>query len=276
MFKKTLIPVAYGERPGELGRIGKFLEDLGSRSICLFHVDEPASLFRGADPSWLTRLAGALGETGLAVEVRRGDGHIASAIAEAALLEEVDGIFMKTKRRWHIETVLLGSVSRNLLRLSDVPVFIQKARPRLSSDGNEPGREDMKILYATDLDEASTRLLPYMMGFQGAWCHILHVRGRRADPAAERQRGKVVDEEMHRTAEDLRPYFDRVTTEQRIGNPATQVLHVSEQIGADVIALGRRRRAFFSAPLGATAERIVTGSKASIFLVPHPGGPRDP
>ena len=276
MLEKTLIPVAYGERAGELEKIGKFLEGLGTRSICLFHVNEPASLFRGTDPSWLTRLAEALRETGLAVDVRMGDGHIASAIAEAALLEGVGGIFMKTKRRWHIETVLLGSVSRDLLRLSDLPVFVQKVRPRLAGDEGKPEHEDLKILYATDLDEASTRLLPYMMEFRGAWCHILHVRRRRADPMAERRREKAVDEELQRTAEDLRPYFERVTVEQRIGNPATQVLHVSEQIGADVIALGRRRQAFLSAPLGATAERIVTGSQASIFLVPHPGRSRDP
>lgn len=271
MFEKTLIPVAYGERPEELRKVGRFLRGLGSRSICLYHVNEPASLFRGADLSWLTRLAEVLRETGLAVEVKRGSGHIASAIAEAALLEGADSIYMKTKRRWHIETMLLGSVSRDLLRLADVPVFVQKVRPRLPGDGVGPRREGLKILYATDLDEASVRLLPYVMKFQGSWCHILHARGRMADPTTERRQRKAVDEELHAIAEDLRPSFERVTSEQRIGNPAAQVLHVSEQIGADVVVLGRKSPAFPSAPLGDTAERIVTESGASIFLMPQPG-----
>jgi len=271
MFEKTLIPVAYGERPEELRKAGTILKSLGASSVCLYHVNEPGSFFRGADLSWLTLLAEALEETGLVVEIKMGDGHIASAIAETALLEGVDGIYMKAKRRWHIETMLLGSVSRDLLRLADVPVFVHKVRPRLPDDGAEPGHSDLAVLYATDLDETSARPLPYVMEFRGAWCHVLHVRGRMADPLAERVRREAVDEQLNAVAEELRPYFERVTAEQRIGDPAAQVLHVSDRIEADVVVLGRKSPAFLSAPMGYTAERIVTGSSASIFLVPQQG-----
>ncbi|MDV4341949.1 universal stress protein [Methanoculleus sp. YWC-01] len=269
MFEKMLIPVAYGERPEEVRKAGKILKSLGASSVCLYHVNEPGSFFRGADLSWLTLLSEALEEAELTVEVKTGEGHIASAIAETALLEGVDGIYMKAKRRWHIETMLLGSVSRDLLRLADVPVFVHKVRPRLPDDGD--GREDLTVLYATDLDETSARPLPYVMEFQGAWCHLLHVRGRMADPLAERVRREAVERELGTVAEELRPYFGRVTIEQRIGDPAGQVLYVSDQIEADVVVLGRKSAAFLSAPMGYTAERIVTGSRASIFLVPQPG-----
>lgn len=271
MLEKMLIPVAYGERPEELRKAGKILKSLGVSSVCLYHVNEPGSFFRGADLSWLTLLAEALEESGLAVEIKTGDGHIASAIAETALLEGVDCIYMKAKRRWHIETMLLGSISRDLLRLADVPVFVHKIRPRLSDDGAEIDRSDLKILYATDLDEASTPPLPYVMEFRGAWCHVLHVRRRMADPLAERVRRETVDRELGTVAEKLHPYFGRVTIEQRIGDPAAEVLYVSDQIEADVVVLGRKSPAFLSAPMGGTAERIVTGSRASIFLVPQLG-----
>lgn len=272
MFEKTLMPVAYGERPEEVGKAGGLLTNLGVRSTCLYHVNEPGSFFRGADLSWLTLLAEALEETGLIVEVKTGEGHIASSIAETALLEGVDSIYLKAKRRWHIETMLLGSISRDLLRLADVPVFVHKVRPRLPDGGAELDRSDLTILYATDLDEASARPLPYVMEFQGAWCHLLHVRGRMADPTTEEVQREAVDKQLHAVAEELRPYFGRVTFEARIGNPAAEVLHVSDQIEADVIVLGRKSPAFLSAPMGDTAERIVTGSRASIFLVPQPGG----
>ncbi|WP_214019756.1 universal stress protein [Methanoculleus sp.] len=271
MFEKTLVPVAYGERPEELMKIGRVLRSLGAESICLYHVNEPGSFFRGADLSWLTLLAEALEEMGLSVEVKTGNGHIASAIAETALLEGADGIYMKAKRRWHIETMLLGSVSQNLLRLADVPVFVHKIRPRLPDNGVELDRRDLKVLYATDLGETSNRLLPYVMEFAGAWCHLLHVRGRMADPLAERVRREAVDGKLHAVAEELRPYFGQVTSEQRIGEPATQVLYVSDRIEADIVVLGRKGPAFLSAPMGDTAERVVTGSMASIFLVPQPG-----
>ena len=76
-------------------------------------------------------------------------------------------------------------------------------------------------------------------------------------------------------AEELRQYYERVTFEARIGDPATEVLHVSDRIGMDVVVLGRKRPAFLSASMGATAERIVTGSKASILLVPQSGDHND-
>ncbi len=263
MFEKTLIPVAYGERPEEMRTIGRVLKGLGARSISLFHVNESGSLFRGSDLSWLMLLKEALEEVGLSVEVETGEGHTASAIAEAALLDGADEIYMKTKRRWHIETMLLGSVSRDLLRLSDVPVFVHKVRPCLPDGEGTINPKDLIVLYATDLDEASARPLPYVMDLRGSRCHILHVRRRMADPVSEKVQGGIIGRELLKLAVEIEPFFEQVTTEQKIGNPGTVVLRVSDLINADIIVLGRR-----TAALGDTAEMIVTGSRASIFLVP--------
>ncbi len=269
MFEKTLIPVAYGERPDELRKIGNLLKSLGSESICLFHVSDSDSFFGGSDLSWLMLLKEALEEIGLSVEIRKGSDHIASSIAEAALLEGADEIYLKAKRRWQLRSILLGSVSRDLLRLADTPVFVHKIRPILPGEGEGTiTRDDLIVLYATDFDEASNRPLPFVMQFNGGWCHILHVRGRRADPISEERKSSSIKEKLSSLEEELRPYYGRVTSEERIGNPANEVLFVSDQINADVIVLGRSRPAFLSSPMGDTAERIVTGSKASIFLVP--------
>lgn len=268
MFENTLIPVAYGERPEELRKIGETLKNFGARSICLYHVNESGSLFRGSDISWFMLLQEVLEEVGLAVEVKRGDGHIASSISEAALFQGCDEIYLKAKRRWHLRTILLGSISQDLLRLSDVPVFVHKIRPRLPDGGAGLSREDLIVLYATNLDAASVRPIPYIKEFHGARCHILHARERMADPATERRRRDAVAEELHALEEELHPYFGLVTSEQRIGDPATQVLHISDWINADVVVLGRKNPTFLSAPMGDTAERVVNESKASIFLVP--------
>ena len=60
----------------------------------------------------------------------------------------------------------------------------------------------------------------------------------------------------------------RVSSEQRIGVPSTQVLQVAERLGADVIVLGRDTPAFLSVPMGETGEMVVNASKASVYLVP--------
>ncbi len=268
MFENTLIPVAYGERPDELKNIGVTLKNFGARSVCLYHVHESGSFFRASDISWLMFLQEALEEVGLSIEVKRGEGHIASSIAEAAMFQGCDEIYLKAKRRWHIETMLLGSVSQDLLRLSDVPVFVQKIRPHLPDGSDGFSHDDLIVLYATDLSALSARPLPYIKEFHGARCHILHVRDRMADPSTERRRRDDVAEKLHGVEEELTPYFGQVTSEQRIGDPATQVLHVSDWLKADVVVLGRKKSTSFSAPMGDTAERVVNESKASIFLVP--------
>ena len=268
MFENTLIPVAYGERPEELRKIGATLKNYGARSVCLYHVHESGSFFRGSDISWLTLLQEVLEEVGLSIEVKRGEGHIASSIAETALFQGCDEIYMRAKRRWHIRTMMLGSVSQDLLRISDVPVFVHKIRPHLPEGDTGLKREDLTVLYATDLDAASVRPIPYIKEFHGSRCHILHVRDRMADPATEHRRRDAAMEELRAVGEELLPYFGQVTSEQRIGDPATQVLHVSEWLNADVVVLGRKNPTFLSGPMGDTAERVVNESKASIFLVP--------
>lgn len=184
------------------------------------------------------------------------------------MFQGCDEIYLKAKRRWRIGKMLLGSVSKDLLRLSNVPVFVQKIRPHRPDGSDGFSRDDLIVLYATDFGAVSARPLPYIKEFHGARCHILHVRDRMADPSTEQRRRDDVAEKLHSVEEELAPYFGQVTSEQRIGNPATQVLHVSDWLKADVVVLGRKKPTSFSAPMGDMAERVVNESKASIFLVP--------
>ena len=268
MFEKTLVPVAFGERPEELRKVGLFLKHMGARSVCLYHVDDAVSLLPGSDIPWLLHLQAALEEVGLATEVLRGNGPVAQSIAETALFQGCDAIYLKAKRRWHLPTTLLGSVAQDLLRISDVPVFVHKTRPCLADGGVGMLRDELVVLYATDLDAVTIRPVPSLRGFGGARCHILHVRDRMADSVTDRRMRDATGDKLRTAADDLSAYFGQVSSEQRIGEPATQVLHVAERLGADVIVLGRNTPAFVPAPMGETGEIVVNASKASVYLVP--------
>lgn len=268
MFERTLVPVAYGERPEELRTIGVMLKNYGVRSVCLYHVDESGSLFPGSDLPWLMLLQEALEEVGLATEVKRGTGSVAPSIAETAMFQGCDGICLRGKRRWHLQTTRLGGVAQGLLRISDVPVFVHKIPPHLPDGEEGRGRDERIVLYVTSLDAASVRPLPCLMEFGGARCHVLHVRERVDDPSTDHMRRDAIDDALNTVLRDLSPYFDRVSSEQRIGAPARQVLHVAERLKADVIVLGRDTPEFLSGPMNDPAELIVNASKASVCLVP--------
>lgn len=268
MFERTLIPVAKGEKTEEIIKITDTLANLGMNSAVIFNVHEPESIFSKNSYSWFDNMMEELEGAGLPVEAKTGTGHTASAIAEAAMFENADAVYMKTRRKWHIETMLLGSVSRDLLRMTEIPTFVHKVRPSLQEDREGIKKEGFTILYATDLGKASYRPLPYVKEFKGALCYILHIRDRRADPYSERRWKEKTDSELRIIEEELRPYYREVVSEQRIGNPATEVINTSERINADIVIMGRKPPTFFSAPMGSTAERIVNELKASIFLVP--------
>jgi len=269
MFEKTLIPVANCEDGKELKRVIITLKDLGMNSVILFHVQEGGLLFGKKGLSWLKcSLKEDLEKEGLEVETLTGNGHTATAIAETALFENVYAVYLKARKKWNVETLFLGSVSRDILRLTDVPTFVHKIRPQIPVDGGAIRHRELVIVYATDLEKASYRPLPYLKEFKGAKCYILHIRKRRADPLSERMWKERVEEELSKLEEELRPDFGEVISEQRVGDPATEVLHTSERINADIIVMGRKEPSFFSAPMGSTAERIVNESAASIFLVP--------
>lgn len=268
MFEKTLVPVAFGEKPEELRKTGQFLKGMGARLVCLYHVDDAGSLFPGSDIPWLCLLQEALEEAGLATEVLRGSGPVAQSIAETALFQGCDAIYLKAKRRWHLSTTLLGSVAQDLLRISDVPVFVHKARPGLPDGGDGIHRDELVVLYATGLDVGTIRPLPFLREVGGARCHILHVRDRMADSSTDRRMRDVTGDKLRMVTDDLAAYYGQVSSEQRIGVPATQVLHVAERLEVDVIVLGRNTPAFLSAPMGETGEMVVNASKASVCLVP--------
>lgn len=269
MFEKMFIPVANCKEGRGIKRAILAFRNLGVESLILFHVQEGGLFFRKSGQSWFQcQLKEEFEKEGIEVKTETGNGHTATAIAERALFENVYAIYLKARKKWNIETLLLGSVSRDLLRLTDVPTFVHKKRPQIPPDGTGIRHRELVILYATDLEKASYRPLPYVKDFKGAKCYILHIRDRRADPISERMWKKRVDEELSDLEEELRADFTEVLSEQRIGDPATEVVNTSDRINADIIVMGRKEPSFFSAPMGSTAERIVNNSAASIFLVP--------
>ena len=149
-----------------------------------------------------------------------------------------------------------------------------------------------KVLLATDGTEDSTRAANAafaLVASSGAELHVVHV-GQAAPsnvsasamrPAlpgeppgyAERQARKLLD----RHVEELRAEGATVTgAHQRMGRPATAVVALAEEIGADMLVIGRggphkMRRAVAAttrrAALGRAADAIVRTAPCPVLVV---------
>jgi nucleotide-binding universal stress UspA family protein len=73
-----------------------------------------------------------------------------------------------------------------------------------------------------------------------------------------------------RLAEKVRARFPgRVVAVERVGDPASQLLDVANEVSADTIAIGGHGQTDFRASaLGPVATRIVRCSPSSVLLVP--------
>ncbi len=87
--------------------------------------------------------------------------------------------------------------------------------------------------------------------------------------AAERERVKhELQEYLEGVAGRLRPVVSEVQTVVRFGQPAEEILHYAEEVGADLIAMCTHGRSGLSRwVFGSVAEKVLRGADCPVLLV---------
>lgn len=267
MFQSVLYPLSHNERKEIVLESVSLLQTLGTESIHLLHVTEP-----GPDRSgWLQSLEKAIREQcPCTVDSEIRSGHVATAINTVAREKGADFIYMVGYRHSFLYTALLGSTTRDVVRLARVPAFVRRARPGLPPSGAGDACLFASVLFATDFGEAARRAVPFVYGLarQGCRIHLLHVHRRAADPDTDSRRFEREERHLAELADHLRPDAPSVETHHITGNADRVILRYAETYAIDLIVIGR-----FNAPpgwniMGSTAERVVGQARSSFLLVP--------
>ncbi|MFP4083800.1 MAG: universal stress protein [Desulfonatronovibrio sp.] len=265
MFNKIIHPVDLSESISDIKIKSSFITTLGSREIILVHVLNPGLGSREQARSRLSHLTQELGEFDINARFRLCSGHVASEIARAAEEEQTDGIYMPASAKNFLVSSLMGSVTHDVLRLSEKPVFVHKQRPVLTETENLK-----KVVFATDFGEAAKRVWPYikMLGAFVSELIILHVGKRAADPYTEQIRRENVQARMDKLQDKFQDDFKSIKSYSRIGSPARHIIQATEDTDAELVALGRMNEPFPSMILGSTSSRVTAGVKSSVLLIP--------
>ncbi len=159
----------------------------------------------------------------------------------------------------------MGSVTDDVIRLSDAPVFVHKQRPELTKSKSVD-----KLMFATDFQKAALRARPYvhMLGKFIPELIILHVGQRASDPETEQLRRENVQRGLEELKEEFVDDYKRVKHYARIGSPARHIIEAAEQEQAELVVLGRINEPFPSKILGSTCARVTSGVGSSVLLVP--------
>ena len=271
MLEHAVIPVDIHRRFDDTMAMAAFLEYFTTRRVCLVHIDS------GRDRNKTTRILDdrrqQLAGLGLQTELVLRRGHIATAVVEAASAVGGDFICIPWKRKGMLKRSLLGSTTMDIIRMSDIPVFVFK-KPGLAHDGSRLNR----VLYATGFAKTDSRVVPYLTssGLKAEHLTLLHVGQRAPDPVAEQERLARVNKNLDRLANECAPFFSSITSKEVIGTPRRQIVLQARILKTDLIVVGTFDSSdSLDQVLGSTAQAITYSTPCPVLTVPGIKTPGD-
>ncbi|HEY7942667.1 MAG TPA: universal stress protein [Candidatus Limnocylindrales bacterium] len=239
-----------------------------------FDIDEVA---RAAATATLDSAAERL-RPALAVETAILDGRPAQVIADEARRWEADVIVMGSRGHGALSSMVLGSVSAEVIDLSDRPVLIARSsRLRgivLGVDGSA-GADHAVDLVLQWLPFRSTpvHVVAVAPSLYPWWVGMAEAGGVTTVPQllASEEATRADEEALVKTiAERLVRAGYKATGSVRDGDAADQLIRAAEATGSDLIVVGTRGRTGLTRlVLGSVARNIVTHAPCSVLVV-HP------
>ncbi|MFW5738295.1 MAG: universal stress protein [Spirochaetota bacterium] len=296
MFATALLPVTLHENAGRLGAMLAFLRKFDTDRVVLLYVttgvpggtteaaladlreralaaareatevDEESPAFR---PRPFTPHSEADSpESGIGVELLVKSGSPALEITRTAWEIGAGFIYFPYKRKSWIQQTLVGSTTKDVIRLTSLPVFV--FRQRLASAPDDP----LRIVYPTAFGDTDREAVPYLQypGLAAEQLILLHVRERAPDPAAERRRRETCDANLQRLSDEVAGNYAGVSSLQIVGNPRRAIPRVARRENAGLLVVGKSDRSGgLSAVMGSVAGELAKSAPCSVFIVSRAG-----
>ncbi|MCA1797664.1 MAG: universal stress protein, partial [Geobacteraceae bacterium] len=210
-----------------------------------------------------------LEEQGCAVEQVYRHGHVASQISSIA--SQTSSVICFVKRRDNpLRAALAGSVTSDVLRLSDQAVLVHKAKLR-HAENPHPST----LMYATNLKYADSTCLEYLNHDVFAANHLifLHVGQRAPDPEAEKRRHRTIMTYMHQLAERCADSFEHIEQLEVVGlRKENKIVRQARKHKADLLIVGKLDRRLWPGSMsGSTVDSLHHSSPCSLLVIPRPG-----
>lgn len=203
----------------------------------------------------------------------------ASAILEYAAEHSIDLITLGTHGRRGLRRLLLGSVAEEVVRLAPCPVLTVPERA-----GATPDRVE-RILVPVDFSEHARLALTFateLAAIYGAGLDLLHVIDQVVYPdfypplipPIEAARNELQARSEEKLAELLAQVPQaKGTTHVGWGQPYPEIVHLAEQLPADLIVLASHGlTGFRHMLLGSVAEQVVRAAPCPVFTLKTLGG----
>src|SRR6056297_2259446 len=146
MVKKAIVPLRFHENENQISSICNFLKMLDTQRVVVVHVGRQQGRAGTHNHERLEEYAGRIREHGFEVETAIRSGAISTAILFAADEFEADLIGITFRKKSWLTRTILGSTVKDVIRQSDIPVFVHKKGSRRQRDD-----QVFRVLYPTSL-----------------------------------------------------------------------------------------------------------------------------
>jgi nucleotide-binding universal stress UspA family protein len=287
MFRKLLLAVDFspytekilaysGELAGAGVEEGILLHVLDSR-----HAGHDIEELKSQAADRLERLVEQTRASGLEARGTVSVGTPAEQILGVVKKEKASLIYMGGHGHGFVDRVLFGSVIDRVLKHADRSVLVHKCRIR--KEGRSYSCENVhdllfeNVLVAADFSHYFDMMRPLLEDFLRSCClkvTLLHVQDEgdlwgldtgtmESEKAAEQNLRKL--EEL---TSCLKPHCEYVDKKLVMGNPASSMLKVAEDIEASLLVVGAfSRKESLESILGGVAEEVVRQSEVPVLVM---------
>jgi nucleotide-binding universal stress UspA family protein len=230
---------------------------------------------REAAQATLDEARARLAARGLEVDTSVLHGRAATAVVEAAEALSADLIVMGTRGHGSIGSMLLGSVSGEVIDHAPAPVLLARDstldRVILAWDGSPCARVAANVVRTWPIFARSAIHVVSVADIEVPWWTGLPVVGAHDaidlyGDALEQAR-RIHEAYATEMADELTAAGLRATAERRVGDAATEILAAARERGADAIVLGTRGRTGITRlVLGSVARNVAHHATCSVLV----------
>ena len=279
MFEKVLVPTDFSSHAKKVVEcIGQIP---GIKQVVLLSVISRSVITRVWDPvAELKEVEARLMEEkklidapGVEVKVRAVsvlEGEIANAVQRVAEEENVSLVAMGARGKSRIQSVLLGSVSRNALRFGDTHLLIMRYKV-LDSGEMEMycDRIFSKVLFPTDFSQPAEVALSFLKNVQGISELVLLkvVSTGETDEEIEENQA-AANKKIEEITRDLEKSGMKVTPKVLVGHPVETIRTVAEEENVSLIAMSSQGAiAIKKGRIGSTAYDVANSVDKPVLIL---------
>jgi len=280
MFEKVLVPTDFSKHARRV--IECVGEIPGVKEVVLLSVLSRDPLARVWDPvaeikeveKQLLSEKQYVGSPDISSKVRAVsvlEGEVASAINMVAEEEKVSLVAMGARGKSLIESVLLGSVSRNVLRFGKTHLLVMRYKTIEGADslGKFCERIFAKVLYPIDFSEPAEAALSFMKNMTGVGELVLLNVVSKGETQEQIDAGvSEAEKKLAELAKEIGKNGMKVTTRVVVGHPVEVIRSTAKEEDVSLIALSSQGAAAIKkGRIGSTAYDVANSSDRPVLIL---------